>query len=108
MPRVHRPSPAVKRALLALGADLRDARLRQRLTAAVVAQRAFTSRPSLRRIEAGDTAVSMGIYAAVMQALGLLDRLGELAAPDHHDARQDAESLPQRVRTRRRARVPAQ
>lgn len=43
---------------------------------AVVAERAFTSRSTLQRVEAGDTNVSIGIYAGVLQALGLLDGLG--------------------------------
>jgi hypothetical protein len=46
---------------------------------AVVAERAFTSRSTLQRVEAGDTNVSIGIYAAVLQALGLLDGLGQIA-----------------------------
>lgn len=46
---------------------------------AVVAERAFTSRSTLQRVEAGDTSVSIGIYAAVLQALGLLDGLGQIA-----------------------------
>ena len=46
---------------------------------AVIAERAFTSRSTLQRIEAGDTNVSMGIYAAVLQSLGLLDGLGTIA-----------------------------
>lgn len=46
---------------------------------AVVAERAFTSRSTLQRVEAGDTSVSIGIYASVLQALGLLDGLGQLA-----------------------------
>lgn len=46
---------------------------------AVVAERAFTSRSTLQKIEAGDTHVSIGIYAAVLQALGLLDGLGMIA-----------------------------
>jgi len=46
---------------------------------AVVAERAFTSRSTLQRIEAGDTNVSIGIYAGVLQALGLLDGLKEIA-----------------------------
>lgn len=37
---------------------------------AVVAERAFTSRSTLQRVEAGDTNVSVGIYAGVLQALG--------------------------------------
>jgi transcriptional regulator with XRE-family HTH domain len=46
---------------------------------AVVAQRAFTSRSTLQKIEAGDTSVSIGIYAAVLQALGLLEGLSQVA-----------------------------
>lgn len=62
-----------------LGADIRDARRRRRLPMAVVAERAFTSRSTLQRVEAGDTNVSIGIYAGVLQALGLLDGLGQIA-----------------------------
>ncbi len=46
---------------------------------AVVAERAFTSRSTLQRIEAGDNNVSIGIYAGVLQALGMLEGLGSLA-----------------------------
>ena len=46
---------------------------------AVVAERAFTSRSTLQRVEAGDTNVSIGIYAGVLQALGLLDGLSQIA-----------------------------
>ncbi len=40
---------------------------------------AFTSRSTLQKIEAGDTNVGIGIYAAVLQALGLLDGLAQVA-----------------------------
>ena len=46
---------------------------------AVIAERAFTSRATLQRVEAGDPSVSIGIYAAVLQALGLLDGIQEIA-----------------------------
>jgi transcriptional regulator with XRE-family HTH domain len=62
-----------------LGADLRDARKRRQLPMAIVAERAFTSRSTLQRIEEGDPSVSIGIYGAVLQALGLLDGLASLA-----------------------------
>ncbi|WP_233196254.1 XRE family transcriptional regulator [Trinickia soli] len=72
---------------------------------AVIAERAFTSRATLQRVEAGDPGVSIGIYAAVLQALGLLDGLLEVA-----DAARDAvgqslatAALPQRVRLHRGA-----
>jgi len=67
-----------------------------------VAERAFTSRPTLRRIEAGDHSVSVGIYAAVLHALGLLDGLGMLADPANDAAGMalSSEALPRRVRLR--------
>jgi hypothetical protein len=34
---------------------------------------------TLQKVEAGNANVSIGIYAAVLQALGLLDGLGEIA-----------------------------
>lgn len=79
MPTPHYPPAAVQRALRKLGADIRDARRRRHLPMGVVAERAFTSRPTLQKIEAGDTNVSIGIYAAVLQALGLLEGLGQMA-----------------------------
>jgi len=45
--------------------------------------RAFTSHLTLQRVELGNTAVCMGIYAAVLHAMGLLERLGGLADPGH-------------------------
>src|SRR3954453_23803536 len=100
----HHPPAAVRRVLGKLGADIRDARRRRRLPSAVVAERAFTSRPTLQRIEAGDHAVSIGIYAAVLQALGLLDGLGALAEASKDEAGLAIASpnLPKRARLPRR------
>lgn len=75
----HPCSSAVRRALRKLGADIHDARRRRGLSMAVVAQRAFTGRATLQRVEAGDPSTSIGIYAAVLQALGLLDGLSQIA-----------------------------
>jgi transcriptional regulator with XRE-family HTH domain len=103
MPTPHRPSLAVRRTLRTLGEDIHNARRRRGLPAEIVAERAFTSRPTLRRIEKGDHGVSIGAYAAVLQALGLLDGLGNLAAPaqDEVGLATAVEDLPQRVRLRR-------
>lgn len=70
---------------------------------AVVAERAFTSRSTLQKVEAGDANVSIGIYAAVLQALGLLDGLGEIAgiARDSIGQALASAELPKRVRIRR-------
>ena len=79
MPTPHTPPAAVRRALRKLGADIHDARRRRKLPMAVVAERAFTSRTTLQKVEAGDTNVSIGIYAGILQALGLLEGLGQVA-----------------------------
>lgn len=70
----------------------------------VVADRAFTSRGTLQRIEAGDPAVGIGIYAGVLQALGLLEGLARVADLSRDDAGQALLSaeLPQRARPRSR------
>jgi len=108
MPTPHRPSIAVRRGLRKLGLDIRDARRRRGLPAGVVAERAFTSRPTLQRLERGDASVSIGIYAAVLQALGLLDGLSQLADPsrDAVGIAMATEKLPQRVRLRRSPESP--
>ena len=75
---------------------------------AVVAQRAFTSRSTLQRVEEGDANVGIGIYAAVLQALGLLDGLGEIADIGRDSVGQALASaaLPKRVRIKRAAGAP--
>lgn len=71
----------------------------------IVAQRAFTSRTTLQRIEEGDASVSIGIYAAVLQALGLLEGLGVVADISQDTVGQALASaeLPTRVRLRQTA-----
>ncbi|MDX2079408.1 MAG: helix-turn-helix domain-containing protein [Terrimicrobiaceae bacterium] len=104
MPTPHHPPASVRRTLAKLGGDIRDARRRRRLPMAVVAERAFTSRATLQRVEQGDPGVSVGIFAAVLQALGLLEGLGMLADPSVDTVGQAMadEALPRRVRLRSR------
>ena len=103
MPTPHNPPAAVRRALRKLGADIRDARRRRRLPMAVVAERAFTSRSTVQRVEAGDTNVGIGIYAGVLQALGLLDGLSRIADIGNDSVGQALASaeLPKHVHLRR-------
>jgi transcriptional regulator with XRE-family HTH domain len=105
MPTPHLPSAAVKRALHKLGADIHDARRRRRLPMAVVAERAFTSRSTLQRVEAGDTGVSIGIYAGVLQALGLLEGLSKIADISNDSVGQALASaeLPKHVHLKRKS-----
>ena len=66
----------------------------------IVAERAFTSRKTLQRVEAGDYGVSIGIFASVLNSLGLLDRLADLAdlSSDELGMSLASASLPKRVR----------
>jgi len=94
----YRPSPAVRRALRKLGEDIREARLRRDLSMALVAERAATSRATLTRVEKGDPAVSSGILAGVLQTLGMLQRLADIA--DSAEDRQGLEISRQSLRQR--------
>ena len=100
MPTPHRPSSAVQRTLRRLGSDIRIARKRRRLTLALVAERAMSSRKTVTRIEKGDPGVNVGTYASVLHALGLLDRLAAVADPAQDELGIDLEldALPERVR----------
>ena len=51
-------------------------------SSATVAQRAGIARKTLYRVERGDPAVSLGIYARVLQALRLENDLASIAADD--------------------------
>lgn len=90
----------VRRALRKLGRDIHDARLRRRIPAALLAERASISRTTLVKVEKGEAGVSIGIYATVLFVLGLVDRLSELAdvRNDPRGLELDEERLPQRIR----------
>lgn len=102
MPTPHRVSVSTARAIRKLGSDLRDARLRRRLSMQVVADRARTTRATLTRIERGDPAVAIGLYGSVLNVLGLLDGLSMLAdvATDRVGVELEASRLPHRTRKR--------
>jgi transcriptional regulator with XRE-family HTH domain len=91
----------VKRALMKLGEDIRSARLRRRITTTTMAERAFITRPTLRKVEHGDPGVGLGIYATVMFVLGLTPRVADLADSRSDDVglQLEEERLPKRVRS---------
>ena len=94
----------VARALRKLGHDIRDARRRRRIPVAILAERASISRTTLNKAEKGDPGVSLGTYATVLFALGMVDRLADVADP-RHDAvgrELEEENLPVRIRLPRR------
>src|SRR5436309_5492137 len=90
----------VRSALRKLGRDIRDARRRRRIPAAIAAQRASISRTTLVKIEKGDPGVAMGLYATVLFVLGVSERLADIADPknDPVGLQLEQEHLPKRIR----------
>jgi transcriptional regulator with XRE-family HTH domain len=73
------------------------ARLRRKHSSEAVAQRVGIARKTLSRVEQGDPAVALGVYARVMQALRLEDDFATLAADDPLGRKlQDASLTPKR------------
>lgn len=93
------PIPA-QMALRKLGQDICDARRRRRITTQLMSERAGVSRATIGKIEKGDPTTSIGAYAAALFAVGMIQRLSELADAMHDlTGRQlQEENLPQRVR----------
>jgi transcriptional regulator with XRE-family HTH domain len=100
--------PRVSRLLRGMGENLRKARLRRSYSAETVAQRAGISRKTLYRVERGDSAVALGVYARVLQALGLEAGLGQVAADDELGRKlQDANLEPKQRAPRRIPKSPS-
>jgi transcriptional regulator with XRE-family HTH domain len=94
--------PATQRRAEALGARLRAARLRRRMSEAEMAERAFISRPTLRKLETGDLTVGTAILARVLEVLALEGDLDRIAADDDLGHRlADARTPLPHTRTRR-------
>lgn len=74
--------PKHTRLLASVGESIRLARLRRRLSAVQVAERADISRSTLYLIEKGDPGVSLGNLLRVLVVLGLEQDLLSLAAGD--------------------------
>ena len=92
--------PETQRILETMGEQIKIARLRRNLATELVAERAGISRATLWAVEKGTPTVSIGTYAAVLHALGGMDKDFKLVAKDDELGRklQDLN-----IRTRRRA-----
>jgi len=99
--------PRLARLLAGLGENIRKARLRRAYSAETVAQRAGISRKTLYRVEQGDPAVALGIYARALQALRLESDIGLIASDDLLGRKlQDASLEPKTRASRRLTRSP--
>lgn len=96
--------PATEDILRMLGEQIKLARLRRNLTVQLVSERAGISRASLWKVESGNPAVAMGIYAAVLHALNNMDRDLLLVAKDDEMGRklQDLDLITRKRASRRR------
>ncbi len=74
--------PKHERLLSNLGENLRLARLRRKLSAEQVAERAGLSRSTLHLMEKGSAGTSLGKLVQVLAVLGLESDLARLAADD--------------------------
>ena len=74
--------PQVERKLQIVGSQIKLARLRRGWTAQEIAEKASVGRSTITQIEKGSPSVSMGMYLAVLNALGLSDDILCLAKDD--------------------------
>ena len=74
--------PETERILVEMGEQIKTARLRRNLATELVAERAGISRATLWAVEKGTPTVAIGTYAAVLHALGGMDKDLELVAQD--------------------------
>lgn len=74
--------PSVDRNLQQMGEQIRLARLRRKLSVELVAERAGVSRSSVWAVEKGSPSVAMGVYAMVLNAIGMSNELKKVCADD--------------------------
>lgn len=101
---VYNILPTTENTLKTMGEQIKLARLRRNLPATLVAERAGISRASLWKVESGNPAVAIGIYAAVLHALGGMDEDMLLIARDDEMGRkmQDLNLLTRKRAVRRK------
>ncbi len=97
-------SLSARRALGSLGANIRTARLKRRISVRGFAERVGVSERTIMRLEKGDDGVSIGTLAMACLVLGEIDRIAEFldAASDDTGLLLDRETLPKRIDSKRR------
>jgi transcriptional regulator with XRE-family HTH domain len=95
--------PRIQRILEELGENIRLARLRRRLSATQVAERAGMGRTTLTKIEQGHPGVGIGQYLNVLKVLGLEEDVLIVAKDDEMGRKLQDAALETGQRAPRRA-----
>ncbi len=97
-----------RRALEALGVNIKTARLKRRISIKGFAERIGVSESTIIRLEKGDGGVSIGTLAMVCLVLGELDRISAFLDPgsDNTGLLLDREALPKRIDRKRKPGLP--
>ncbi len=74
--------PKNKKALSVLGANIKLACKRRGFSQSLIAERTGLSRLTIRKIQQGDSTVSIGHYVAVLNVLGLVEDFTSVANDD--------------------------
>jgi transcriptional regulator with XRE-family HTH domain len=74
--------PKNQKVLVQLGDNIKLARKRRNYTQSLISERTGLSRLTIRKIEAGDSKVSLGHYVAVLSVLGLVEDFAKVASDD--------------------------
>jgi len=97
-----------RRALEALGTNIKTARLKRRISVKGFAERIGVSESTVIRLEKGDDGVSIGALAMACLVLGELDRISDFldAGSDDTGLLLDRETLPKRIDDKRKPGPP--
>lgn len=94
-----------RRALQALGANIKTARLKRRISVQGFAERIGVSASTVMRLEKGDAGVSIGTLAMGCLVLGELARISDFLDPGSNDTGLflDRDMLPKRIDGKRKS-----
>ena len=97
-------SVSARRALEALGANIKTARLKRRISVKGFAERIGVSESTVARLEKGNDGVSIGTLAMACLVLGEIGRISDFldAGTDDTGLLLDRESLPKRIDGKRK------
>lgn len=91
--------PSMKKTIQRLGENIKIARKRRRIPLRQMSERAMVSVPTLRKVEAGNPTVSLGIIVQILWVLQLHEGLKSIADPqtDVVGIQKERNRLPQKI-----------